>query len=935
MTPTPYMLRMLNVRANEWSLVRRLFIFEFFQGAGIAFFFTASLTLFLNQYSVEELPKVYIYSSFLLWISGYIYSRLEAKLKIVTLARVLTIFMAASFLFFRLSVEFMPSYFLYLMFAWFNVLYLLNNLEFWGISSLLFDVRQSKRLFAIISGGDIPAKFVGYSMALVLVGYIGTPNLLLAGFFCMIASLPFLNKIKESDDLKKHDEHHHGHHGHHNGHKKLKHHTEPKGDTRHAAHPVGHLVKNFTVNTLIRRIAYVTVIASAVFIIANFAFYAKVKEAFTTDVGLAQFIAMFFAIVRVAAMVIKIVFTGRLINNLGTVKSLLVTPVLMLFLVGAVLLLEYYVPGQSAILYLFGVMAIFVDILRTAINTPVFLTLMQPLSTHERLRAHTITKGIMDPFAYLFTGLLLMAVLEFEHSVHIQTLNFIMTGLGIFWIIGIYRINHQYLKTLLKTIGNRFFNNTEFSLTDSYTLNWLKQKLVHGDEVETSNILKMVAMNNTELADDILLSALQHPSEKIRTQVLQLAEQRNILHSEELIRPILQAATDSSLKAEAIKVLSRIHMREEEIISYVEYPDVEVQSAAIIGLIRYGNFHGKQKVINYLQLMVDSEDEKVRAKAAIILQDLQDPEFTYHIIRLMRDADLEVRRQAFIAASKTGDDDMMLTVLSEIGRNEKIVVEALFIAGKTALPLIKEYILSHQSNPKQIERLIRLIGRIGGEESHEVLMELVQDLPWFPQVIFRTLYHSGYKAGAHQHYSLESQVRLYLNSCARILYMQKLLEPHKVKYHILSHSLELELHCLRDTLLYIFAILYDRDQVKNVRTAFLSGGKESIANAMEIIEMTVKKDIASCFNIIFEVADIEEKVYSLKKLYPLSFFTNVENVLRSILVQEEYRYDNWTTACSIYTSKKQRHNIETELISKYIGAEHPLLSEVAKFATLN
>ena len=29
----------------------------------------------------------------------------------------------------------------------------------------LFDVRQSKRLFAVISGGDIPAKFIGYTMA--------------------------------------------------------------------------------------------------------------------------------------------------------------------------------------------------------------------------------------------------------------------------------------------------------------------------------------------------------------------------------------------------------------------------------------------------------------------------------------------------------------------------------------------------------------------------------------------------------------------------------------------------------------------------------------------------------------------------------------------------------------------------------------------------
>jgi hypothetical protein len=78
-------------------------------------------------------------------------------MKITTLARYLTVFMSVSFLVFRLGVFVFPPSFLYWMLAWFNVLYLLNNLEFWGIASLLFDVRQSKRLFGLISAGDIPA----------------------------------------------------------------------------------------------------------------------------------------------------------------------------------------------------------------------------------------------------------------------------------------------------------------------------------------------------------------------------------------------------------------------------------------------------------------------------------------------------------------------------------------------------------------------------------------------------------------------------------------------------------------------------------------------------------------------------------------------------------------------------------------------------------
>jgi len=56
-------------------------------------------------------------------------------------------------------------------------------------------VRQSKRLFAVISAGDIPAKFLGYTLALIIVPYTGTKNLILIGACCTLASLPFFIAI--------------------------------------------------------------------------------------------------------------------------------------------------------------------------------------------------------------------------------------------------------------------------------------------------------------------------------------------------------------------------------------------------------------------------------------------------------------------------------------------------------------------------------------------------------------------------------------------------------------------------------------------------------------------------------------------------------------------------------------------------------------------
>ena len=386
----------LNIRPDEGWLVKKLFLLQFFQGAGITFFFTAGFALFLDKFPITELPYVFIIASLLLWVAGFIYSKIEHLFEISNLCIIITVFMLASMLFFRIAFEFVESkWFLYWMLAWFNVLYLLNNLEFWGVASLSFDVRQSKRLFGVISAGDIPAKFIGYSLAYLILPLIGSINLLWIGIIFMLASIPYLIRIKKSGKLieVQHKTPHH----------KLQ---QPK----HSSEGFRKIVKNFSENILIRRLSVLSIIITSSFILINYEFYAGVKEAYHDDVSLARFIALFLAAVRIIAMIVKVIFTGRLINRLGIVKSLLITPVVLFILIMAVILTKNLPESLKATVYLFGGTYIVVDILRSAINSPVFLTIMQPLSNHERLRAHTILKGIMDPFASLICGVAVLQV---------------------------------------------------------------------------------------------------------------------------------------------------------------------------------------------------------------------------------------------------------------------------------------------------------------------------------------------------------------------------------------------------------------------------------------------------------------------------------------------------------------------------------------------
>ena len=81
------------------------------------------------------------------------------------------------------------------------------------------------------------------------------------------------------------------------------------------------MIKNFTLNALIRRIALLSLLVSCCVIIINYAFYSKVKDAYHNDVELAKFIAFFLASLRLIALVIKLIFTGQADKFLGHRKS--------------------------------------------------------------------------------------------------------------------------------------------------------------------------------------------------------------------------------------------------------------------------------------------------------------------------------------------------------------------------------------------------------------------------------------------------------------------------------------------------------------------------------------------------------------------------------------------------------------------------------------
>lgn len=918
-----FWLRILNVYPNEWKVVKRLYIFQFFQGAGIAFFFTSSFAQFLEKYPITELPWVMVYSAVLLWIAGFTYTKLEHKLSFEKFNWSVILLMAVSILLLWLfNYSFDQGGFLYLMMAWFNVLYLLNNLQFWGIAAVLFDLRQSKRLFAVISAGDIPAKFIGYTLALIFVPYTGTQNLLLLGAGCMAASLPFFNSILKSGPPEIHGYPDHApklHEAHHM-------HQKPR--------KIGKIVRDIAANTYIRRIAFISLITSTCIILINYGFYGEVRKAYHDDVALASFIAFFYASLRIIAFVTKMVFTSRLTASLGIKQALFITPVGMVLLIGVIVAASWLTTDQKIIFYLFGVSSMLVDVLRTSFNSPVLLTLMQPLPTHERLRAHNIVKGIMDPFASLLSGIFLLVLFYMHSRVDLMFLCYVLLVLGALWVVGVVLVNRQYLGILVKTIGTRYFSREEFDLNDETIIQQLTNKMMKGTDLEVISILRMLNSKIDTIAEDLITRLLHHPSNQVKLETLRLISNRNITSTKPHIKKmLLDESNGDDIRIQAVKTFCKIAEEDWNLTPWLDHPDENISKGAITGMLANSHVSIKEKGESLLNRLLRSENKDDKLAAISILSDVQTqydhPAHAY----LLEDTDPAIRKLAMKAVGKACHPETLAALFKRISSEEKYVFAALQNAGPTVIPGIREKILSADTPAELQQRLIILCSKIGGEKAISVLLELLKKQPLHVESIVKGLHRCRYAADEEIQKVLESTARNYIVYGVELLHMQQALSKEDSRYAVLNSSLQLEIQEIRETLLCLFGCMYDREKINQVKFGLNARQKESVANAMEIIELTVKKDIGRQFNTMFEIAGIEERCMALRSLFTEKQFKQVEHILGRILSEKPVEYYNWTKAYSLYISKKYLHPLEKDLYNKYINSDNKLLKETALFAS--
>jgi AAA family ATP:ADP antiporter len=870
------LLPLLNIKPHEAGLVKRLFLVQFALGIATAFLYTGSLTLFLSAFSINQLPNVFLLSAILIFIFNSAYTHFEKTRAPGKLLQLVVVFSLFSTLLFWFILKMMPlPWLILLLAAWNALVYMLIGYAFWGLAALLFNVRESKRIFSIVGSGDIPAKMLGYLFVSILVHLTAIINLL----WIPVVSLAvcwFLIRSLNNKGLPP---------------------AHAANDNNHHLHPavpvsLGEKFMKVFHSKLVLLISIVSLLAYIIFLFVDFTFLADIKLKYTEQRDLASFIAVFFAGGRVFAILIKVLLSSRMISKMGLLNALMITPLLLLIINTVAI---FSSGPLNSHLYIFGGMVLLIEVLRSTVQEPVFFILFQPLNPHDRLKGHLIAKGYTFPLALVIVGSFLLFYLNTHGGMSIMFLSRIMLVFLFLWIGVVFLIRSEYLHTLIGSLKRGYFTGSELFLNDDAVFNILIEKSKSTNPLEVINALNLLERSGYPGIFATLLDQLQHnDSVQVRTYVIDRIIANQMSSALPIIRK--QISIDDQLTPSLYKALFFLDTKDpsafNEILQTLSSAN---KKAALCGLALRTDIASRAIIDKELLLLSQSSHASDIHLALEVITTGPVYEPTEVLLRLLSHPSPKIQRKAMEAAGKV----KATTVFKEAWKVavqqhalfawEKVIVDY----GETAFETERlEYM---DAKGKMLHHVIKAASRVKGPLSDSFLLSIFEkghmqdpiiDALWKKKAVITTHRAKIEEWCTNEFDEMKMKVECYLAA-----------HPHQTA-ELLRNALIAEIEQDMEAVLKAFALLYNREQVDQFIAAYKLDNSTRVANAIELLEMTLpKKYFTAILYFIDLTMDIHHNQLNIHKKE-----TAMERLIKDVVTRSGF--SAWSQSVALYLSPK-------------------------------
>ncbi|MGB3074895.1 MAG: HEAT repeat domain-containing protein [Chitinophagales bacterium] len=910
------LLRLLNIKPSEAWLVRNLFFLQLFQSIGIAMLLTLSNALFLAEFNVDELPKVYMISGVILLVVNYVYAKLEHKLPIQRLILYILITSAVSILIIRIliySVEY--RYAPVVLLIWYQVIYLLCSNSFWGLASQVFDVRESKRTFSILSAGDTPAKLLGYLSISAFAGTLGISNFLFISVLCFIISYLFMLWIIRT---KKVDF------------KKIAHHVVHK-ETIHAVKTPGpiEVVKSFFGNNLILLISILSFIVVASLNVIDFTFLSDVKLQFHDDVALLTFLGQFLAAGRVFAILAKITLTSRIERQLGIKKSLLILPVLLIGFTIFVLVSKRLEGNVTFYLYAFGSMVVITEVLKSVLQDPLLLVLFQPLTPLLRLKGHLISKGILAPLGLLAAGAFIFTSIQLSGSLNITTTCYLLLLMCAAWIVVVYLLDRQYINTLIESLKTGFFRGNFLLSNDSAVKQLLFEKMKSKRPLEVIYAADTLEKLDKSALNEIVSVLLHHEEEAVKKFALKKAYESRIVSVIPIVQSLLNEEVSDDLRIECLITLSGLHEDQTDfLLNYLDHPNIQLQQQAMIALLTSGDINSIIVAGTKLMGWMNHKEEQFRILAAATIGKAADKNFYNSLSKLLNDPSPAVQKRAIEAAGEIKSNRLIPLIFEKLEdpATTSTAIGALVSCGDEVFRFFPSTEQLLQTSLKSVQRYIKIAERIPGVKAGTFLESILLTDTRVKTMVITAMKEMSYAAPPHMTGNIQKLIDAELDAAGGIISYLSVLGKG-AEFDLLCNALITELKTCESNIFHLLSFIFDRAKLLRAFEHLRSGRKETFANAIEIIDLGVTKKIGSKFIPVIEYLHLQQEAVESTSANA----GEILSLIKKIIANSPVLLSSWTNAAAIYVMNQINHAESVSYLSTFETNGDYLVEETRNF----
>ncbi|MBE9128889.1 MULTISPECIES: HEAT repeat domain-containing protein [unclassified Coleofasciculus] len=927
-------LQWVNLRPEEGERTGLMFAFYTATSIGLLWFEYSATALFLDKYGAKWLPVIYIASALMCSGLGVLYSWLQRILPMRGVLVAIALLAAIPLLILRLGlgVGYLDGLIafgtVFLLRLWMDAVEVLNDLNSQVAANQLFNIREIKRTYPLISSGLLVADVIsGFSLPFLLFA-VGLNNVIIVAGVMMLVGAGALFYLTQRYSQ-----------------------AFPDSPTRYWDDDEPEFAVRRTTGPLQRYIIPLFaffILGEALYLLVEFQYLGQLEVNLDTA-DIAGFLGLFSGVVGLFELTSQWFLSSRVIDQVGVFVAAMVLPaalsILGLLTLSGLLdvLIQFFghaIPFPDWVTGLFvGLILLrFIDeLLRYTLIAGIEPFLFQPIAEAIRNSTQTTVQGIAEPITTGISGIGILATIGLLHWAfpaqseawivqwQSQVFIFAIVLFSLIWLLSAWLMRSSYVSLLVQSAeqGRLGFSDVDLKAFKRVVVEALEQP---GTEADKRSCIQLLSQIDPMNVGEVLAPLLPRLSPALQSLSLDvMLDDPNPSYLSD-IQVLIDHKPPPDVLALALRYvwLSQPELDIQIIKPYLQAAvDPTVRGTAAALILRRGTPSEKAEATNALRRMLTSKRERERVMGTRALGEAEYLQaLRLYIPNLLQDESLRVRCALLEVIAATHLQEYYPSLVKGLyyKSTREAARSALVRLGNEGIPLLLE--LAEDIHKPDLVRLQAwmALGEINTPEAlHQLVQQLMTSWGTTRRNIVRILVKIPNEAG------IDIVLDQFGRSGIETLIDQEFLLLGQIYGALLDLTPETisgqEADLLRralqdlqtdviDRCFWLMKFLYPVSAIQAAAFNLESESRSNIAMGLEILDNTIDIPYKRAFLGMLDRRSLTDKLDCLVELVPYQPM-NPSDRLRRLLELRHFLSD-WTLACCFHLAKAAHVSLTPE-----------------------